>query len=608
VKGVKPSILAVLLPALLAAGLLARLLFVQVFPTRPISDFRGLVEFGLWMRDHSLTTGGYFWDFFNPGLPVVLSWIFRIFPRDPDTAARLSTAVATGLLPIFPFVLWRGVLPDRVRLLATGMLALWPGQIFFSGVVAQDNWVLLPTVALACLAVRAMSREEGGGGHPVAAGLLYTLGIAFRQEMLVALFPLFVAAALGSSWRARWRRSLLLAVLAAGAPLLLLALQRQAATGRFALSTQHGGVAVLGSYVPGSTVNAWVDPLPYVASVKPSLLDNPGELKRQVPRLALREAAARPLFHTARILAFTLDLVASGDAANVVWSLLYPDVMPPSRGALAQAVAGVAIPWLKVEMGALLALFLASLLLARSGNPAVWALVAAMALKIGFHAVTVMQARYLLASTALQILVIALVLGEVAGKVSRRRVAAALAAGTVAATAMSLSAARAVAWVQARDVDVPRVYRFSLASFPGDPKLFDCVVRQGRLTTVYDIGARMETFHPDPPAGETAAAECVSRAAVPLPPLVIRLLDPYAPGGSPGRMAQRVVVDGREVLVHDVAAEPGSGWSEIPLGATAAGQRRTFRVELRTVQPQPGVAWGRDAGTSFELARAQEKR
>jgi hypothetical protein len=451
----------------------------------------------------------------------------------------------------------------------------------------------------------------GGGGHPVAAGLLYTLGIAFRQEMLVALFPLFVAAALGSSWRARWRRSLLLAVLAAGAPLLLLALQRQAATGRFALSTQHGGVAVLGSYVPGSTVNAWVDPLPYVASVKPSLLDDPGELRRQVPRLALREAAARPLFHTARILAFTLDLVASGDAANLVWSLLYPDVMPPSRAALAQTVAGAAIPWLKVEMGVLLVLFLASMLLVRSGSPAVWALVAAMALKIGFHAVTVMQARYLLAATALQILVIALVLGEViggVGKVPWRRVAVALAAGAVAATAASLGATRAVAWVQAHDVDVPRVYRFSLASFPSDPKLFDCVVRQGRLTTVYDVGARMETFHPDPPPGEIATAECISRVAGPLPPLVIRLLDPYAPGGSPGRMVQRVAVDGREVLVHDVAAEPGSGWSEIPLGETAAGQRKTFRVELRTVQPQPGVAWGRDAGTSFEIARAQEKR
>lgn len=597
-KCVKPTLLAVLL---LAASLLTRLLFVQVFPTRPVSDFRGLVDFGLWMRDRSVTAGGYFWDLLNPGLPLVLSLIFRIFPQDPDTAARLSTAVATGLLPLFPFLLWRRVLPLRVRLLAGGMLALWPGQIFFSGVVAQDNWVLLPTVALACLAVRAVSDRSA---HPVAAGLLYALGVAFRQEMLVALLPLLAAAALGSSWRARWRRSLLLCAVAAGVPLLLLALQRQAATGRFALSTEHGGVAVLGSYVPGSTANGWADPVPYIAAVAPSLLDDPGELKRQALRLAWREAAARPLFHTARILAFTLELAVAGDAADVIWSLTYPDVIPPPRHDLALAVARAAIPGLEIEMALLLALFLASLLLARparlarSTNPAICILVAAMALKAGLHAVTVLQGRYFLPVTALEILVIALVFGEAVGRVPRRRMAAALAAGAAAATAVALVAPRAVARVRARDVDVPRVYRFSLEPSYGDPKLFDCVVRQGRLTVLSGTGARIETYHPDPSARETAAAECVSRAAAPLPPLVIRLLDPYAPGGSPGRMTQRVVVDGRE----------GSGGSEIPLGQTAAGKRKTFRVELKAVDPQPGYPWGREAGTTFELARAQERR
>jgi hypothetical protein len=604
------TLLAVLL---LAAGLLARLTFVHVFPTRPVSDFRELVGFGLWMRDQSVTTGGYYWDFFNPGLPLVLSLLFRIFPRDPDAAARLSTAVATGLLPLFPLTLWRGALPWRVRLLAGGMLALWPGQIFFSGVVAQDNWVLLPAVALACLAVRAVCRgaSGAGSGHPVAAGLLYALGVAFRQEMLVALLPPLLAAVFGSPWRARWRRSLLLGALAAGVPLLLIALQRQAATGRFALSTEHGGMAVLGSYVPGSTVNAWTDPLPYVAAVQPALLDHPRELKRQAPRLILREAAARPLFHAARIIAFTLELAITSDAANVAWSLVHPDVISPDRRDHALAVARGANPWLETEMAALLALFLASLLLARPWSLAVWTLVAAIALKIGLHAVTVLQGRYFLAATALQILVIALVFGETVGRAPRRRVAAALAAGIIAVTALCFAVPRAVAGVRARDVDVPRVYRFSLKAVSGDPKLFDCVVRQGRLTTVYETGGQIETLHPDPPAGETAAAECVSRTALPLPPLVIRLHDPYAPGGSPGRMEQRMVVDGREVLVHDVAAEPGSGWSEIPLGAPAAGQRTTFRVELKALAPEPWHSWGRQAGTTFELAPAgktQEKR
>ena len=41
------------------------------------------------------------------------------------------------------------------------LLALWPGQIFFSGVVAQENWDLLPVVALACSGRALPARPVG---------------------------------------------------------------------------------------------------------------------------------------------------------------------------------------------------------------------------------------------------------------------------------------------------------------------------------------------------------------------------------------------------------------------------------------------------------------
>jgi hypothetical protein len=594
------------LAALLAAGLLPRLAFVTLFPTRPLSDFRGLLDFGLWMRDSSVINGGYYWDFFNPGLPLVLSLLLRIFPASPETAARLSTAIATGIVPVLPFLLWRGVQPRWVRLLAGGMLALWPGQIAFSGVVAQDNWVLLPAVALGALAVRSLAGRQG---HPVAAGLLYALGVAIRQEMLVALLPLLLGAALGAreEGRWRWRRSLLLCVLATGAPLLLLALQRQAATGRFALTSQHGSLAILGSYIPGSTANAWGNPFPYVAAVEPALLENPAEMRRQAVRLAFREALARPAFHAARITAFTLDFAVGSETANLAWSLVAAEVLPPADHPRALAFARFAAPWLRAEMAILLALFLASLLLA-CRNPAVWLLCAAIVLKIGIHAITVSQGRYFLVVTALQILVIALGAREAARRSSLRPVTAALVAGGVVAVGVSLLAPRAVVWVRARDVDPPRTYRFSLTPFPAEPRILDCRVERGRLVNVSETGATLETFHRNPAPGETAAADCVFRASIPTTPLVIRLLDPYAPGGSPGRMVQRVVVDGREVLVHDVAAEPGSGWTEIPLARPGPGHRTTIRIELEAVRPDPDISWGQQAGTSFELAHRREKR
>ncbi|HET7042455.1 MAG TPA: hypothetical protein VFI13_10565, partial [Gemmatimonadales bacterium] len=526
------------LAVLLAAGLLPRLAFVTVFPTIPISDFSALLLFGLSMRDHSVVAGGFFWDLLNPGLPLILSLILRVFRGDPATVARLSTAVVTGLLPVFPYLLWRGVQPRWVRLLAGGLLALWPGQVVFSGVVAQDNWVLLPTVALGALAVRSLAARES---HPVAAGLLYALAVAIRQEMLVALLPALLGAALGTrgeeGWR--WRRALLLCAVAAGIPLLLLAFQRQAATGRFALTSEHAGLAILGSYIPGATANAWGNPIPYVAAVEPDLLEDLPKLRRQAIRLAVREALARPAFHAARILVFTLDFAVSSEGGNLVWSLLSPDALPPSVRPRALAVAPSIYKFLHFEMAVLLALFLASLLLARR-SPAVWILTAALLLKVGIHAVTVAQGRYFLAATALQILVIALGAREAASRSSRRPVAAALALGSTAAAGVLLFGPGAVAQVRAHDIDPPRTFRFSLSAALGEPRSLDCKIERGRLITTSATGATMETFDPNPSPGEKAVADCVFRANAPTSPLVLRVLDPYAPGGSPGRMAQRV--------------------------------------------------------------------
>lgn len=595
------------LATLLAAGLLLRLAFVTVFPTRPFSDFRALLELALLMRDRSLTVPGYYWDLLNPGLPLILSLLLRLFPADPEATARVSTAVATGLLPALPYLLWRGVQPRWVRLLAGGILALWPGQVVFSGVVAQDNWVLLPTVALGALAVRSVTGRES---HPVAAGLLYALAVAIRQEMLVVLLPLLLGAALGApaeDGRRRWRRALLLCALAAGLPLLLLALQRRAATGRFALTSEHGGMAILGSYVPGATANAWVNPVAYIAAVEPELLENPAEMKRRALGLAVREALARPGFHALRITAFTLDFTVSGESANLFWSLVAPDVLPPSVHARAAPFAHFAYDSLHFEMAALLALFLAALLVTWR-SPAVWLLGAAIALKIGIHAVTVAQGRYFLAATALEILVIALGAREAARLPSRRTAIAALALGGAAAGCILWIGPRAIARVRARDVEPPRTYRFSLSPFPGEPRALDCTIERGRLINWSEAQATLETFDANPSPGEKAVADCVFRASAPPSPLVIRLLDPYAPGGLPGRMVQRVVVDGREILVHDVAAEPGSGWTEIPLGKLDPGRRTAITIELVAVHPDPGTSWGWAAATSFEIAHDQEKR
>lgn len=585
---------------LLFLGIAPRLAFVTVFPVQPVSDFRALLDFGLWMRDRSPITGGFFWTNLSPGLPLLLSVLLRIVPDSPETVARLATAVVSGLVPVLPFLIWRGVLPLWVRMLAGTVLAVWPGQIIFSGVVAQDNWVLPPVVALGALAARSLIAPDRRA--PVAAGLLYALGVSMRQEMLVVLLPLALAAAGFASRESRRWKAVAACALAAGLPLLLLAMQRQEATGRFTLSPGHSGTSILGSYVPGATANAWTDPVPFVAAVEPALLNDVEELRRQATRLALQEALRRPAFHAARILASTANFLVASETESFYWCLVAPEVLPPARHAQAQAFAAGAVGPIRTELTILQALFFAALFLAWR-NRAVLVLSLAVGLKIGLHAVTVAQGRYFLAATALQILVIALGCWEAARLGSLRRPVAALGAGAAVALALALLAPPALAWVRGRDVDMQRTYRFALKA-RGAGGTLDCVIERGRLAAILlHEEATLETFQADPAPGETAAAACTLTGSANGAPLVVQVFDPYAPGGLPGRMVQSVKVDGAEVFTRDLAAEPGTGWSEVPLGPASPGASRQVVIQVAAVQPDPGASWGKAANTRFRLAR-----
>ena len=261
----------------------------------------------------------------------------------------------------------------RVRLLAGLALALWPGQVFFSGVVAQDNWVLPPTVALACVATRALL--AGGRGRPVRAGLLYALAVAMRQEMLVALLPLLLAGAgLGSSEKRRWRNAAMCA-LAAALPLLLLATQRELATGRFALTSKHAGLAVLGSYVPGAPPTPGRTP-PLHRLRRPALLADHHRMRRAGRRPRARRGPAAAAFHAARIATAVLSQVLDGEATNLYWSVLIPGGLPEPLLPRGPALRRPAKPWLAIELAVLQALFLAALILALAWrNPAILMLV-----------------------------------------------------------------------------------------------------------------------------------------------------------------------------------------------------------------------------------------
>lgn len=593
---------------LLALGVGARTVFATVFPTVPLSDFRGIVDFALDLRDKSLFVPGYYWDVFNLGPPLILSLVLRVFPGDPDATARYATAVWSGLMPLLPFLFWRRVLPLWVRVTAGLLLALWPGQVFFSSVVAQENWMIVPAVGLACLAARALL-DPGRSRYPIAAGLLYALAVSMRQEMLIVLVPPLLAAA-GFFRREGWRpRNVLAFGLAVGLPFLALALQRQKATGHFALSSMHGGFTLLGTVVPGATALYWTDPVSYIASVEPGLVRNRPRMFAEAKRLAWAEIKGRPRFQALRVASMALWFPFRSDAELLYWSVGAPETLPQALRPRAEAFSLKVFVPLKAEMIGIQALFLASvgLGLARR-NKAILVIALAALLKIGLHAVLVSAPRFYLPATALGLLVIALGVWE-AGEAARskgwRVPLKALVLGGVASVSLYLLGRPLITHVRLLDsVPEQRTYRFLLTSWehPGELR---CVVRRGRLTALGETEAVLETLHVQPRPGDKGIAECTLTQPgppVPLLPLKIEVLDSYAPGGLPGRMLQRIAIDGREAVSHDPAALPGTGWVAAPLGT---GSPRRVTVEVEALSPDPGVPWGAAASARFHVSLAR---
>jgi hypothetical protein len=586
---------------LLALGVGARVFIASYLPTLPVSDFQAVVAFALNLRDKSLFHSGYHWDVLNLGPPLVLSVVMRVFPEDPVATARFTTAVWCGLLPVFPFLFWRRVLPLWVRVTAGLLLALWPGQVFFSGVVAQDNWVLVPAVALACLAVPPLL--DPARRHPLAAGLLYALGVAMRQEMLFVLLPPLVAAA-GFGRREGWRpKSVLACALAIGLPFLALALQRQKATGKFALSSGHAGVTLLGTVAPGATSVYWKDPGSYIASVEPDLLRNRQKMFAASMRLALEEVKRRPGFQALRVVTMAIRFPFHSDRDLLYWSVVAPGTLPATHATRVEKFSRLVAPFLLAEMIWIQTFFLAALFLGLARrNRATLIITLAILLKMGLHAVLVSAARFYLPATALELPVIALGLWEASRAKSLRAPLAALACGGVLAMSLAGLNDPLYAHLVSLDVEEQRTYRFAITSFE-HPGVLRCTIREGRPTAIGTTEVVMQTLRDYPAPGDRAAAECTLTQPGPPIPLAVRVLDSHEPGGAPGRMIQRVEIDGRELVSHDVAAEPGTSWQEAPAGLVGPGREKKVLIEVLAGNPESYALWGPAASARIRIVR-----
>jgi len=477
-------------------GVGVRLAFLRAFPTQPFWDFLQLVHFGELLRDHGPFAYGWYWAQFNPGLPLILAGLFRVFPGDDASTARIATAAATGLVPLLPYLIWRPVMTRRIRLLAGVLLAAWPGQVFFSGTVSQDNWVMLPAVALAALAIRRLA-DPSDAGRPVSSALLYAAALAIRQEMAIVLLPLALSAA--TPWRS-WKRRLPVFAAVTAAGVVLLGAQRNAATKRFSIATEHGALGLFGSFVPGASGPGWIDARAYAEALEPDapkrLYGDPSTLVR----LTVREAKRRPAFHALRIATWLPRLALNTDADNLFWSTSAPRALPESRREAGLRFADAWRPVLRVELAVIQGLFLGAVLLAIARrDAAVLVTASAVALKLLVHAVVSPLGRLIVPAVAFELVAIAAAARLWAGSSQPARRAAGLMTALLPVLLLA-GVSRLESWITRRDDPVmPGVHAFPLRA--GPLCTARCELESGQLIGLAPAWVRVR-------AGGDAALRC----------------------------------------------------------------------------------------------------
>ncbi len=372
---------------------------------------------------------------------------------------------------------------------------------------------------------------------------------------MLAPIALAAAALPGPSSR-RGRR----AATFAGAVLLLLlpfAAERRAATGRFAISTEHGGFTLLGTMAPGSAAGGWVDPTLYAASVDPGYLRDPARLRRDAGGIALGELRRRWRYHAYRMAVSALTLSVDSERQNLWWSLEAPGALPPTRSAAGAALARRAAPWLRAELALFSGAFAAAVALAwRRRDRAILVIASSVLLKVLVQVLFSPLGRLMVPAIALELLAVGLGAALAAASTGRERaVLAAVVAIVAAALLVAEPPLRALAI--RRDEAPPVLGRFPLAIAGGGGAFAECTVEAGRLRSVGGDRAWLD------------ASEGAARVACRLPPLAPDaglVVDLESADFAP----VRIQADGRERLGTEPGSAPGWRRSELePPGAPA---------------------------------------
>ena len=564
-------------------GLGPRIWFIHKFPIEQRSDFLNILEFAQALQQN-LFAPGWWWHYFAPGIPLILGGVLNLLPGiSPNTVALWATAIVSGLISLAPYLIWKNVFPIPIRILGAILLGIWPAQVYYSNTLAQDNWVLLPAVTLAALSIRTLAKPERT--FPILGSILYALALSIRQDMLLVLLPLLFSTCFGTNFdiKQQWRagiKSLIALSIALG----FLIVQRGVASGRYALSSEHLGLALVGTYAPGSGLN-WVVPWGYLERVHPQPIPD-DQLEKVSTELALQEFSKRPGFHMVRM-ATSVYYYTNNMETLLWWSL-------PDRP------IGNKNTYIGVHLFIIHSLFLMALFVFFWQSKVfkyTWQVILAILLKLGLHAVTVSQPRYFLIVLAFEILLITVAMDEILKGFSFKLTMSAIAAGILSFSGITVLGNSAKDYVLEHTWGIEQD-EFSLSI---SEVSVTCKAENAQLMYFFNNVAAFNFRTTNPVPGDSATLLCTASSKHPHQ-LILSFEDSFGGEGSPNHVAYVITANNQQIIWHDIGAKTWTGWVEnVNLGTIDNETPLAFTISIQMLEEDPGREWGNSSHMIFKL-------
>src|SRR6266480_2488947 len=170
--------------AVLALGLLLRLVWISVHPVTPIADFQAYSELARTLEEHGVygQTPDLPQAFWPPGWPVVLAGVYSLIGQNADAGAMLGAVFEWDAIVLAAVVAARLLRPPFAFAVVPAM-CLYPSAIGYEPVLATEHTVALLFTGLVTL----MAFTKPALRTSLAAGLIEGALILVRADYGVAM-------------------------------------------------------------------------------------------------------------------------------------------------------------------------------------------------------------------------------------------------------------------------------------------------------------------------------------------------------------------------------------------------------------------------------------